>query len=1815
MTRLIAIAVSGSLLIAGLFWFRYSPTTRPGSTSNFSSVPDRPSLALSRQLSPSSDNPTRNREQLSPASRSNNFDPRKRAWETNFLSKLNDVPKGKPISFELVSGKIASGTLKHVQRSGTEVLAVSGELTDPAPGRFFFQKQTMPGIAGDYVGVVDFPSLGIAYRLEPSGPGGATELVEHPLGDVLCVGLPPRETGRTGKVEEIPPLNPDEFPALPIPGYQQGVIRLQSLTGSKPVIYLDFQGGFTPSWGGITYVRPNFSTEEIREIWRRVAEDYLPFNINVTTDLRVYQAAPSNSRQRVLITPTDTAQPGAGGVSYVGSFDWTTETPCWVFEVSTPRYCAQACAHEAGHGLGLVHDGQQINGVHFEYYYGHNAGNTNTSWSPIMGVAYYDNVTQWSKGEYIDANNLQDQLAIIALQNNVRYRPDDTGDTLATSRYLEAFADFTVGAQGAIERTGDTDAFQFSTSGGLVSLRVDPASLGPNLAVQAQLHDSLGTLLASENPQDTLWASISTNLPAGTYLLTVTGVGRNDPLTNGFSSYASLGFYSITGSVANVRLPTRFAIAENAPTGTLVGVVAPIAPLTDALSYQLTSGNMSNSFAIDNSGKLTVANNAALDYEGLALMSQLTPQFELLVNIIDTTEPWLNETNRRVLVVITNINETPVISGFVTTNSSGLFLGPGWYNQLGTLGGGTVFESFGSFGGDGVVPSFYASVREHAPPGTVVGQVRATDPDFYTLLSYSIVAGDTNRTFAIDADTGTISVAADPVAAIQHLYELTVVVSDQTPPIPLTATSMVSISVELPYQRGGVLCAGYTNIPGMAVSALTNAPGFPLDPAWEDQIPQLEITTSEPGAFGAAARGYLLPPATGQYTFWIAGQDNCELWLSTSTNPAAMTRIASISGDTSWAGPGNWTNYPSQQSGPILLQGGYAYYLEARLKSATTSNYLAVAWECASNAIERQIIPGQFLAPYHLNYLPHPMGLAAYLRLNAIAGAPVGTIRVSDINLEDLETLTIVAADPPGMFSLDPTNGVLRLADGAPLQDTSRTNFTLTVQATDNGLPPLAGSTNIVINVLPADGFANNSIAAEIWTNLPGITVSNLTNFDGFPQRPDVVQPLGSLELTSLETISFGGFAFHTNFSGGLVNSGFLPGNTGLFTFLTNGVTSQTNGVTVINHTGTAPQILPSIGSSSGARIRGYLTPTNTGPFTLFISSADESVLNFSLTTNAAEARPEAWVTGASTNPREWTKYPSQQSVPLWLQSGNRYYFEVLAKTGPGNFASAIFGGDLSPGHLEVGWTGPGLPETNIIAGSFLSTMDLEFPPAFSDRTVALPLTAPNGSVIATLAASDSAADALAYKIISGNISNTFALNASTGEILISDNSSFASYAISNFVLRVLVQDSGYGGLYPLKSAIATITLPVVDNSPMFVWTGQGDDWSWSNPSNWNSTLPNDRSKITFAGVNNRTNHNNYLIGAGLVTLGTTGFYIDGNPLTLSDGLVSRGTSTWAISSTLDSPQSFEAASGILDIAGAINNNGNLLTLDVNSGMIVDGSITGSGGLMKSGVGTLFLNGKPSYTGPTSISSGRLVLTNAEALTASASIDVRAGAIFDVQACSTQYTVPAGHALTGNGTCVGPFTIEGDLAPTSPQAYPLSGPMIPGTAMVFDNLTLAGNTKLTISRITTQNQTIRVTNHLQAGGTLTVVTNRNEIYQVGQSYHLFDAARITRAFDTLDLPLGYRWDTSQLLSNGTVRIAGFLPVGVAILPVRHINGTLVIQFQTAAGHQYDLQSTLSLEPPVHWTPAASRSGTGGMVSILVTTPETLPRRYFRVQSR
>src|SRR5262245_62144664 len=222
-------------------------------------------------------------------------------WDVTLLARLKNASSGDNIQFKLPSGETASGKIQRLEHRAGEVTHVAGELATPESGRFFFQKQSRDGYAGEYVGVIEMPGSGIAYRIEPCGPDGAPELVERRLDQVLCTEYPRKQTATTtNQVWHLPPLNPADFPVLPTPEYQKGVPVLESLPAAKAVLYLDFQGGYTPTWGGVSYARPNLGKDQIREIWQRVSEDFLPFRINVTTDLRVFSRAPEGSRQRAI---------------------------------------------------------------------------------------------------------------------------------------------------------------------------------------------------------------------------------------------------------------------------------------------------------------------------------------------------------------------------------------------------------------------------------------------------------------------------------------------------------------------------------------------------------------------------------------------------------------------------------------------------------------------------------------------------------------------------------------------------------------------------------------------------------------------------------------------------------------------------------------------------------------------------------------------------------------------------------------------------------------------------------------------------------------------------------------------------------------------------------------------------------------------------------------------------------------------------------------------------------------------------------------------------------------------------------------------------------------------------------------------------------------------------------------------------------------------------------------------------------------------------------------------------------------------------
>ncbi len=394
-------------------------------------------------------------------------------------------------------------------------------------------------------------------------------------------------------IPDLPQLTPEQEQASSasstIPGLAALVddaFLLHSRPGAPHVVYLDFDGqeisgtawnsSHDPLYAKAFDLDGNPSTfndaerTAIAEIWHRVAEDFAAFDIDVTTE----EPSSFNAHTgRVLITSefdaNGTAMPSnsGGGVAYVGVWgrsDYASlYSPALVYYdnlSSRANYIAEASSHEFGHNLGLSHDGSSST----NYYRGHGTGDT--SWAPIMGSSFSKNVTQWSKGEYADANNTQDDIAVVA--DALSLAADDHGDNRSTATALAVDGNGHVLVsdpetdphnvypenKGIIEAVDDWDYFSFYSADGAVEFTITPSwqafyrdsRRGGNLDVRAVLLDSNGNVLAESDPTSKTDATISITVSEGTHFLAITGVGSSN-----YSSYASQGQYFISGSLVS----------------------------------------------------------------------------------------------------------------------------------------------------------------------------------------------------------------------------------------------------------------------------------------------------------------------------------------------------------------------------------------------------------------------------------------------------------------------------------------------------------------------------------------------------------------------------------------------------------------------------------------------------------------------------------------------------------------------------------------------------------------------------------------------------------------------------------------------------------------------------------------------------------------------------------------------------------------------------------------------------------------------------------------------------------------------------------------------------------------------------------------------------------------------------------------------------------------------------------------------------------------------------------------------------------------
>ena len=175
------------------------------------------------------------------------------------------------------------------------------------------------------------------------------------------------------------------------------------------------------------------------------------------------------------------------------------------------------------------------------------------------------------------------------------------------------------------------------------------------------------------------------------------------------------------------------------------------------------------------------------------------------------------------------------------------------------------------------------------------------------------------------------------------------------------ATGAVAINcrIENPNLRAGQLATveGVDCYPYFAIF-----PEYPCRPSGTDVRASFEAPSNWGHYYLTRMRGWLRPPVTGQYRFWIASDNSSELWLSTDGDPSKARKIAFIL-RFNWASEREWSRFPSQHSETMLLKAGETYYVEALQEQKNGGDHLSVAWEGPS--IEQSIIDGGYLTPWN----------------------------------------------------------------------------------------------------------------------------------------------------------------------------------------------------------------------------------------------------------------------------------------------------------------------------------------------------------------------------------------------------------------------------------------------------------------------------------------------------------------------------------------------------------------------------------------------------------------------------------------------------------------------------------------------------------------------------------------------------------------------------------------------------------------------------------------------------------------------------------
>jgi len=343
-----------------------------------------------------------------------------------------------------------------------------------------------------------------------------------------------------------------------------------------------------------------------------------------------------------------------------------------------------------------------------------------------------------------------------------------------------------------------------------------------------------------------------------------------------------------------------------------------------------------------------------------------------------------------------------------------------------------------------VTPSGFATAAYY-PAGTVLGLASATAAPGRTINgnSWTLVSG--NGAGAFSFTTGGQLTLSNPAALPNRgVVQLRVGVSDDQGLVGYGTLTIVCNPPAVP----GVTEQRWTSRTTYQNQTWSDTPTYTGTlPTFTTQVQMAEETRR--------LTGLLQPPVSGNYTFWIASDDDSKLYLSSDESAANKTLVASLVGYTSFQ---NWKS-GGPQSPEIFLEAGKVYYMEVLHFANGGGDHVSVGWQ-VPGAAAKEAVPATAIFP------AYPVSAPAWIGLSPVAGAPLPGV--------------------PLTLAVDAVNGTQAVASVDFYLGANKLGSSLTKPHTLTWATPTAGTHSLTAKALASDGTVlatSNAITVVVGAN------------------------------------------------------------------------------------------------------------------------------------------------------------------------------------------------------------------------------------------------------------------------------------------------------------------------------------------------------------------------------------------------------------------------------------------------------------------------------------------------------------------------------------------------------------------------------------------------------------------------------------------------------------------------------------------------------------------------------------------------------------